>query len=213
MNNQKLVLLWDLHEVVFRKSWKKLAHSLMDTKESRALFKNLPKQLFSLCRSAIHAKREERKKTISIADILYLAQEEKNRALIDFVFKLSCSYTPIAQTVALITLLKNKGFSHHIGSNIAQPVFYQFKEQYPDIFSLFDYAHVVQVASRDTVIQKPDPDFFTQYLAIHKLKPQEVLFIDDKKRNIKTAHVVGLQTIHFKKPSQLEKEFYLRGIL
>lgn len=213
MNNQKLILLWDLHEVVFRKNWKKLAHMLIDTKESRALLQNLPKQLFSLCHSVIQAKRQEKKKTISIADILYVAQQEKNRALIDFVFTLSCSYTPIPQTISLITLLKTKGFVHHIGSNIAQPVFDQFKQQYPDVFSLFDYAHVVQVTSRDTVIQKPDPDFFTQYLTIHTLQPQEVLFIDDKKRNIKTANLVGLQTIHFKKASQLEKELYLRNIL
>jgi len=209
----KLILLWDLHEVVFKKSWKKLAYTLMNFSENRSLLKTLPKQLFSLYRGIIQAKEQENKKTISIADILWVAEQEKNRALIDFIFKLSCAYVPIPHTVSLIKMLKNKGFTHHIGSNIAQPVFEQFKYIYPDVFSLFDYAHVVQVASRSSVIQKPDPDFFTTYLTKFSLDSKNVLFIDDKKRNIKTANMVGLQTIHFKRASQLEKELSLRNLL
>jgi FMN phosphatase YigB (HAD superfamily) len=206
---RKPIFLWDLHEVVFRKSWKNMLRVILTFSGKRNLIRQIPKGVLRLYRQKMHKKR-----SISITDLLYFAEKENNKALIDFLFQLCCAYRPIPQTVLLIKMLKEKGFVQHIGSNIARPIYEQFKDLYPDVFSLFDYAHVVDVASCDEIIQKPDPLFFKSYLEQLSLKGEDVIFIDNKKKNAQIAKHVGLKSIHFKRPGQLKKELgdFLSGM-
>jgi FMN phosphatase YigB (HAD superfamily) len=197
---KKPIFLWDLHEVVFRKSWKEMLRVILTFAGKRKLVQHVPKGVLRL-----YKQKTQKKKSISIVDILYFAQTEKNKTLVDFLFQLCCAYRPIPQTVLLIKTLKEKGFVQHIGSNIARPIYQQFKDLYPDIFSLFDYAHVVDVTDYDQVIQKPDPLFFESYLQQCSLNAKEVIFIDNKKKNVQVAEHVGLNGIHFKCPGQLKK--------
>lgn len=163
----------------------------------------LPKNIITLYSRRFfgHSKKE-----ISVADLMYIAQKENNKILMDFVFNICCAYRPMLRTVAIIQSLQEQGFINHIGSNIARPIFELFKEQHQSVFSLFEYAHVVDVVSHDQVIQKPDPLFFKSYLQIQNRQPSEVIFIDNKKKNVKTAQQIGFHTIHFKRAQQLKKE-------
>jgi len=197
------ILLWDLHEVVFCKSWKQLLQVILRCDGKKNVLATLPKNVMSLYKKRF---TDKNRKNISIADLIYIAQGENNKQLMDFVFNICCAYKPMLRTVAIIRALKEQGFVNHVGSNIARPVLDQFKEQYQEIFSLFEYAHVVDVVSYDQVIQKPDPLFFKSYLEIVKVQPSEVIFIDNKKKNINTAKNLGFQTVHFKRASQLKKE-------
>lgn len=203
VERKRPIFLWDLHEVVFCKSWKQLLRVVMTCESKKNVFSTLPKKLISLYRKRF---LNRTRKNISITDLIYIAQTENNKKLMDFVFNICCAYQPVPRVVGLIESLKQHGFVNHVGSNIARPVFDQFKEQYQPVFSLFDYAHVVDVAAYEKVIQKPDPLFFKSYLDIHRLQASDVVFIDNKKKNINAAKVLGFQTIHFKRPSQLRRE-------
>lgn len=205
-NQKNPVFLWDLHEVVFRKSWHRLLQSIIFFDRKREIARGFSRELFQLC--LLHFKERLRltKRSVSAADLLYLAEQNQNEALTDLLFQVCFAYQPIVQTVSLIKELKELGFRQHIGSNIPRPVFDSFKELHPEIFALFDYAHVVDVTDINSAIKKPDPVFFTSYLEHQKFSPKDVIFIDDKKRNITTARAIGIQAIHFRRPATLRKK-------
>ena len=62
------------------------------------------------------------------------------------------------------------------------------------------------VVSGEEMTRKPFPDIYQITLKRFDLKPEESLFIDDNKRNIEAAKALGIQSIHFSSPQQLEKE-------
>ena len=60
--------------------------------------------------------------------------------------------------------------------------------------------------SADLKMVKPHPDIYYAVLARLGRKPEEVVFIDDKKDNIDTALKVGMYAIQFKSLKQVEKD-------
>jgi putative hydrolase of the HAD superfamily len=53
------------------------------------------------------------------------------------------------------------------------------------------------VISGDVGVRKPDPKIYQMYLDIARLKPDRVLFVDDRIKNVRAAARVGLQTALF----------------
>ena len=53
---------------------------------------------------------------------------------------------------------------------------------------------------------KPNKDFYNYILNKHKIKPQELLFLDDKINNINGAKELGINTIKVDKETELLKE-------
>ncbi|MBI2085595.1 MAG: HAD-IA family hydrolase [Candidatus Aenigmarchaeota archaeon] len=60
---------------------------------------------------------------------------------------------------------------------------------------------------------KPDgEDVFLMALDKTGEVAADVVFVDDKEKNVDTARGVGMKVIHFKNPAQLEKELKLLGV-
>lgn len=57
--------------------------------------------------------------------------------------------------------------------------------------SLFDFV----IASSELNVRKPDPDFYQLALEEAKVKPNEVVFLDDLGINLKPARALGMHTI------------------
>lgn len=53
---------------------------------------------------------------------------------------------------------------------------------------------------------KPHLAYFKKALSRLRIKPEELLFIDNSEENVKQASKLRIQTIHFKNPRQLKKE-------
>ena len=53
---------------------------------------------------------------------------------------------------------------------------------------------------------KPNKDFYNYILNKHKIKPQELLFLDDNINNINGAKELGINTIKVDKETELLKE-------
>ena len=70
----------------------------------------------------------------------------------------------------------------------------------------FHYA----VFSHEVRLAKPDPEIYQHCLRGLGTTPQETLFIDDRKRNVKAAQELGIQTIHLKSVAQLRAELEAR---
>ena len=69
------------------------------------------------------------------------------------------------------------------------------------------------VVSGEEKNRKPFPDFYHLLLNRYQVQAEESLFIDDNLRNIEAARAIGMQTIHFKSPTQLRNELLEKGIL
>ncbi|MEN9626419.1 MAG: hypothetical protein RL557_747 [archaeon] len=76
------------------------------------------------------------------------------------------------------------------------------------IYKFFD----MKICSCDEGMKKPRKNFYELLLKRAKHKPQEMIFIDDKKPNLMPAQTLGIQTIHFKNAKQLKKDLKNRGV-
>ncbi len=60
-------------------------------------------------------------------------------------------------------------------------------------YDQFDF----QIISNEIGIMKPDSNMFKFAFSLTNLKPNEVIFIDDKKENILAAEKLGISSIHY----------------
>lgn len=98
--------------------------------------------------------------------------------------------------ITLIKKLKAKNIRIGVLSNIIPP-----SEKYlrsHGCYDIFDF----EVLSCKAGLRKPEPEIYRKSLQkIPEFFKQEVLFIDDKPRNIPPAQNVGMQTLLVKNPS------------
>lgn len=59
-------------------------------------------------------------------------------------------------------------------------------------------------------VKKPDEVIYRLALQLTQLAPDESLFIDDRALNLECAERLGMRTIHYQNPAQLEQD--LRGL-
>ena len=79
-------------------------------------------------------------------------------------------------------------------------------------FKLRDYFQVF-LSSCYLGVRKPDDGIYRLALHITQREPRECVFIDDRPLNLECAKELGMQTIHFKKPAQLQDDLRRFGVL
>lgn len=211
---KNVIFLWDLHHVVFKPhqqfraalKYPNKGKAFWDKKTRGKVMKYLLKGIFG--------------KELSSDKFVYLAEKHNNPHLKEMILLASNSQKPMQDTVAIIKELSQKGYTHHIGSNIGNTAFIALSdpEQYPELYEIFKHFDLTQshvVAHRNgQVVKKPDPEFFKQYLTKNNidLSETEIIFIDDKKENIEAARELGLTAVQFKNATQLRKDLAALGI-
>jgi FMN phosphatase YigB (HAD superfamily) len=70
------------------------------------------------------------------------------------------------------------------------------------LFAYFEKAYI----STEMGMKKPDAEIYLVVLKDLHCKPENALFIDDKKENIEGAEKVGIRGIHYKPGMNLQKE-------
>lgn len=88
-------------------------------------------------------------------------------------------------------------------------------ELFPTALELFPFFHWFdgRVVSGEEKMRKPAKEFYHLLLEKFELDTSDVLFIDDNERNIKAAEKLGITSIRFIDPEQLEKELEKIGLL
>ena len=88
-------------------------------------------------------------------------------------------------------------------------------ETFPIALKRFDFLHWFEgiVVSGTEKTRKPFSEIYQTTLKRYNLEASESLFIDDNKRNIAAADKLGIQTIIFHNPDQLEKDLKINGII
>jgi epoxide hydrolase-like predicted phosphatase len=77
--------------------------------------------------------------------------------------------------------------------------------------NFYQYFDVV-VNSFDVKITKPSEKIYKIVLKRLGVKPEEAVFVDDKKENVDAARRVGMKAIHYKNPKRLIEEFKNFGV-
>lgn len=114
----------------------------------------------------------------------------------------------IKGTVEIFRKLKDsKKFKIYALTNWSAETFPIAFQQY-EFLGWFDGA----VVSGTEKKRKPFPEFYKILLDRYNVKAEEALFIDDNLRNVNAAKQVGIDTIRFTSPEQLEQELLARGI-
>ena len=115
---------------------------------------------------------------------------------------------PITETVKILNqLLKKPEFRIVALTNWSA-------ETFPVALDRFEFLHRFEgiVVSGIEKTRKPFPYIFQLTLDRFDFKAEESLFIDDNQRNIEAASEMGIHTIHFKSPLDLESNLRAKGI-
>lgn len=104
------------------------------------------------------------------------------------------------EVLNLILELRKK-FKTILLSNNYEDLFAHTKKLY-DLEKYFDFTF----SSSSIGFKKPEREAYEHVLKTLDAKPEEVVFIDNKEKNIVGANDLGIKTIHFKDAEQLKKE-------
>jgi 2-haloacid dehalogenase len=107
----------------------------------------------------------------------------------------------IPENILLVDRLKRAGYELCLLSNISA-------EKFPlalDIHPFLDHFDT-RVLSGEVKMIKPERGIFVHTLKQLGRSPDACIFIDDNLANIETARSLGIPSIHFQSPQQLESE-------
>ena len=103
------------------------------------------------------------------------------------------------EVFALIRSLRRNGYKIGFLSNTERPAMDFFKEQNYEVFD-----EVVFSCAEGIV--KPERRIYEILLERLGVKPEEAIFVDDRKENIEAAEEVGINGILFEDPGQLKEK-------
>jgi len=106
------------------------------------------------------------------------------------------------KTVDLIHKLKKNNYNLIILSNNNEPTVELIRNKYKYIIDLFNKTYF----SNELNLIKPDKEIFKYVIKELDIKPKEIIFIDDKEENIKSAENLGIRSILYSSTEELIKE-------
>ena len=207
-----VIFLWDLHHVLLKPKGK--IKALRNYPHKKKALKNA-----NLRRKFLKYSLVSRFKEVSSEKLLGLGDRYNNPYFKEMILVASLAQEPMERTVAILNELTDKGYTHHVGSNMGITTFKTITDpqKYPEfapIFKNFDLNKSQVVTLETDIFKKPNIKFFERYVEKNNLDPHStrIIFIDDKKRNVKAAQRAGLEAIRFKNAKKLRKDLAEMGI-
>lgn len=189
------IFAFDLHDVVFSKSYRTIACSTFNALRRGMFWYALnPCFLFKGIRLAMQGRIWE--------DTFYTLANDYP-GLLNFeedFFNISNSCCePISQMVQVVEQLKALGYKLFLLSNIGCKSYNHFKSKFSNVMSLFDGTYLP--SKENNYHHKPHKEYylgFMSYLKQMSLEDKQIIFIDDLCQNLDGAFEVGISGIHCK---------------
>lgn len=115
---------------------------------------------------------------------------------------------PITPVIEIMKRVKRAGWPLYGLSNWSMETFPVIRRRHTFFDLLDDY-----LLSGQVNLVKPDPAIFQHLLEKIGRPPEECVFIDDNPANVAASRALGIVTIHYQTPEQLERELQQLGIL
>lgn len=88
------------------------------------------------------------------------------------------------------------------------PLFVSRYRKMLDLDSHFNF----QIFSCEAKMRKPEESIYKLMLITAGLRPEEIVFVDDKRKNLEPAEKLGITTVLFKDPVQLMEDLKSAGV-
>lgn len=207
---EKATILWDLHDVLFKKNPSSKSSSLAKIANPATLFNlciNCGKLIFDKNFWKIAMKRISSKEKIENGVWLKLLETYPRSFLEDLVNIATASYIPCNATLTIVQQLCLNGYNNYLFSNIFYYALLDLRNTYPSSFRYFTTAeNSINPLGVQEYIFKPRAGAYTQALSFSRLGSHRAhlgIFIDDSLVNIKMAQTMGITGILFLSPEQL----------
>jgi len=139
--------------------------------------------------------------TIENAKRIFIERDPRMSQAIETLFSHWIDFFDLIEpAVRLLKLLKTQGYGVYLLSNFIREYFPAIRSRY-SFFDEFDG----MVVSSEAGCVKPEKEIYLLLLRNYSLSPDSCLFIDDYQVNIDGAAVVGIPSILYKNPTQLEE--------
>lgn len=209
MNTQKIpissiVVAFDLHDVLFSFSVFGVLKTVWKLPHKSTLLLHLFslsfwKTYFATKKQALST---ERRFGLLVTQFPFLKKYRSN-------FIELCNQQSVDQkTLAYIKQLKAAGYRLIIASNIGENTYKDLAKRYPAVIELFDYAFTSGKISEYK--KKPYSSYFValrKYINKNSSEAEYIIFIDNKRKNIRIAAENGIYGIHFTSADRLPGEF------
>lgn len=106
--------------------------------------------------------------------------------------------------IDVIKSLKKQGFRVYLATNLWTAILPDLKKLFPDVLSLFDALYFP--SDENGNVFKPHPEFYTDFMRKFGVSPDQIVFIDDDRANIKAAYEVGWRCILYKNVYDFKKQ-------
>jgi len=200
------IITFDLHDVIVHYNYSEIAKTFFKSKGKLGLIIAMLNPL--IWWNIIKLTWQD-----SVAEQYIVGLGEKYPSLKPYVplgIRIANCQKPDPEMLAFIKELKNKGYTLHLFSNIGAEIFEQFGVKFPEIIKYFD---MVSIPSKQNgYLKKPYGKAFAHYLEKLKGDERQVLFVDDKQKNIQKAYSYGIIGIHFSSLSKLKQALGKMGL-
>lgn len=196
---QNTVFVFDLHGVVFKKDIAGMIYAASKAPLSIRSLLLLGNPFFWYDFFILFFTRDSAEEIIRKLAHTYPSLEP----YIDITIDTANEQLPIQKTVKIIKKLKQQGFRLLIFSNIGITTFRRLINKFPDIFTYFDGYQVTE--PKNNWLQKPHKEAYKHFINSFDIDAYNIVFIDDKKSNIRTAQSLGMYGIYFKNEKNISE--------
>ena len=201
------IFVFDLHGVLFKPDYQEIAHILRCTPKKYNLFMSvLSPQFWSSFLPLAKKGAVPEELIMKIGN-----RVPRLHSYIETGIQLSNAQKPQEKTIDIVQKLKKRGFKQYIFSNIGERIFADLYQKYPKIIDLFD--GVVYTHAADDYLKKPHPKAFEKYAKTCGHALNDIIFIDNKRKNIRAAVKLGIKSILFKNSEQLYQDLKKKNFL
>lgn len=227
---QEVEFAFDIHKVLVQKGAKSIFQTIMHNPYKWQLLRVLinPGLIVGLAGMVWQAMintmpwAAHKYKELTAEELICLVRAHGNNELMALTVQIVNTQQVDPQVKEILLSLKDHGYPLRIASNIGKDIYIKFKQQLEDsnanIFALFNQdEHGMEgktIDYRVSPVQKPDPEFFQEFLDAYDPHGNKLfIFVDDKLVNIKAAMQKGFVGIHFKNAEQLKNDLNMLGII
>jgi len=197
INPSNTVLVFDIHGVLFKHNYKRMLRLLLSAPHPLRLCAQLcnPSALYDFFTLVLAG---------AVPEKCMVALTKKYPGLRPYIplsIIIANSQIPNTATIELVRELKRRGYTLHILSNIGEIFFADLQQKFPELFAHFDVIHVACAA--DDYVAKPNEKFFRDYIKRYGQSGKNIIFIDDKIKNVKAALRLHIFAVLFVSAVQL----------
>lgn len=167
-----------------------------ETEEKRAYFFN------TICTSDWNEEQDAGRSIVEATQVLLEKYPDWEQPIRDYYGRWTeMLKAPIPGTVEIFRQLKASGKYKIYALTNWQTGFFDIALVRYNFLHWFDG----RVVSGEEKTRKPFAEFYQRLLNRYNVKPSEAFFIDDNLRNVKAAEALGIKSIHFQSPAQLNE--------